>query len=78
MTPYKLEYKITWDLLCPSLQARFKYFQDYYNVNERQLSINNAAYNINKGKLNDTANNIKSLEDYIDTILGGIKSKLMI
>lgn len=76
MTPYKLEYKITWDLLCPSLQARFKYLQDYYNVNERQLSINNAAYNINKGKLDDTANDVKNLEDYIDTILDGIRKQI--
>lgn len=76
MTPYKLEYKITWDLLCPSLQARFKYLQDYYNVNEKQLSINNAACNSNKGKLDDTAKKIKDLEDYIDNILDGIRKQI--
>ena len=76
MTPYQLEFKITWDLLCPSLQARFKYLQDYYNVNERQLSINNNAYNSNKSKVDDNEAKIKALEEYIDGIISSIRKQI--
>src|SRR5574343_304271 len=69
--------KINWDLLAPSLQARFNEIQSKIDQNSNTIAKNKANIEINWEHTQKNTEDIKTLRKYIDDSIAKVEQSLL-